>query len=110
MSKNYKNWQDRFDTEFSIDPETGCKNYLGGKLKEGYGQIWVDGKTMTAHRLAWTLTYGKISDGLQVLHKCDNPHCYNVDHLFLGTLRDNMKDKIKKGRGGQWPFAKKIIV
>jgi DNA-binding NarL/FixJ family response regulator len=46
----------------------------------------------------WERTYGPIPKGMQVLHRCDNPKCVRLVHLFLGTPKDNMQDKIRKSR------------
>jgi hypothetical protein len=67
-------------------------------MKNGYGKLGRGGKTWLAHRFAWTQENGPIPDGLHVLHKCDNRKCIKVEHLFLGTRFDNMKDMIAKGR------------
>ena len=74
----------------------------------GYGRVYMgqrDGRSVHvgAHRVAWEKVNGPIPDGMQVLHKCDNPPCVNEDHLFLGTHRDNMIDMTEKGRGNGPP-------
>ena len=33
-----------------------------------------------------------------MLHHCDTPTCCNPDHLFLGTIADNNRDRARKGR------------
>lgn len=66
----------------------------------GYGRVWRDGELYYVHREAWRLAVGAIPDGLDVLHRCDNPPCYRPKHLFIGTRGDNNRDTAQKGRHG----------
>jgi len=70
-----------------------------GTTHKGYGLFWIPGRSPAkAHRVAWELINGPIPDGLNACHRCDNPPCCNPDHLFLGTLADNNRDMLTKGR------------
>lgn len=82
--------------EVSLDD---CILWTGSIGSNGYGKRQVHGRTVGAHRAAWEEERGPIPDGLFVLHRCDNPPCCNVEHLFLGTHTDNMRDMARKGRG-----------
>lgn len=76
----------------------GCWLFKGALNKKGYGEFPFRGKVKKAHRVAFELSVGPIPEGLHVLHKCDTPACARPDHLFLGTNRDNVDDKVAKGR------------
>lgn len=79
----------------------GCWLWTGATHEWGYGHLKIPGqkRNIKAHRLSWIFYRGKIPVGKYVLHKCDRPSCVSPNHLFLGTLKDNSKDMIKKGRG-----------
>lgn len=77
---------------------SGCHEYLGCLLPNGYAKIRINGKTMLGHRAAWLKYRGPIPDGIKVLHRCDNRKCLNPEHLFLGTSLDNSRDMEQKGR------------
>jgi len=64
----------------------------------GYGYKRIGKKRYRVHRLAYEDWYGPIPKGMMVLHKCDNRKCYNPEHLFLGTAKDNAIDMVNKGR------------
>src|SRR5690348_16204270 len=88
------------------DPETGCILWAGGKTTKGYGEVYFNGKLWRAHRLAATASLMLAPDSeLYVLHRCDTPGCCRLDHLFVGTQGDNVRDCIAKGRfrGGRTP-------
>lgn len=85
---------------------TSCQLWTKSKDKDGYGLAWAGNKQHRAHRLAWTRARGPIPAGLCVLHRCDQPACVNVEHLWLGTNADNMADKVAKGRQSRGPSAK----
>ena len=87
---------ERFEEKFRKTP--GCWEWLASRLPFGYGQIMINKRPRVAHRISYSLYVGPIPDGMQVLHKCDNPPCVNPDHLWIGTHADNMKDKVLKGR------------
>lgn len=87
---------DRFKSYVAVGD--GCHAWVGCLDQSGYGRLLVGGKEYKAHRFAWSLKNGEIPEGMMICHKCDNPGCVNVDHLFLGTQSDNMNDMHAKKR------------
>lgn len=82
--------------------ERGCWEWCGYcNNLTGYGQMRWDGKTEGAHRVMYKLTIGEIPQGLCVLHHCDNPKCVNPKHLYLGTYKDNARDREVRRRSNR---------
>lgn len=88
----------RFWSRVSIGRADECWTWTGATEPFGYGRFWFNGRTRTAQRVSWELTNGAIPAGFCVLHRCDNPPCVNLSHLFLGTKSDNSLDRHAKGR------------
>ena len=112
-SQYIQKFHDRCQTQ-----DNGCIFLQGNTQNTGYMNWWyryddVDGRRLryiTAHRFA-ALISGRFSEAdvndLCVLHDCDQHYenndisyrqCVNPDHLFLGTVKDNIMDCISKGR------------
>lgn len=75
-----------------------CWEWVGAISKNGYGAFGVGYKMVGSHRVSYAIHFGEIPDGLIVCHRCDNKICVNPSHLFLGTQKDNIRDKLSKGR------------
>lgn len=97
----------RFERHLRRDEATGCLLWTGAKLARGYGRFKIRkcGKTFYAHRVAFVLAGGVLSDALpHVLHNCpagDNPSCCEPKHLFGGSHADNVADMARKQRGAK---------
>lgn len=81
---------------------TPCIEFQGYRNEHGYGQVnrLIDGqwRRVYVHREAWEKEHGPLAEDEKVLHSCDNPPCFNVEHLFVGTQMDNLTDMKSKGR------------
>jgi len=82
----------------SVKSDSGCLEWQGSCATNGYGEIRIDGKSKRAHRVAWESEGKKIPEGMILLHSCDNRRCVNVDHLRIGSHKENTQDMIAKGR------------
>lgn len=94
-----ENQKDAFWSKVQIGGMSDCWPWLGAQNSHKYGNVRVDKKYLSAHRVAWELANFAIPDGYQVCHVCDNGLCCNPAHLMLGTNQSNFCDMLFKGRG-----------
>lgn len=71
----------------------------------------VEGKQYIVSRLAAFVWMGIKPEDLNnedsfILHKCDNPACFNPDHLYKGTKGENAADSIRRG---SWDKQRAIL-
>jgi hypothetical protein len=91
----------RLTARMAVD-DNDCWNWLGAKTTKGYGHLLHAGRLEYTRRLSARLFLALDRDcDLCVLHDCDNPSCFNPDHLRLGTQADNIADAVRKGRMGK---------
>lgn len=78
---------DRFWSKYEKKDE--CWLWIGTKNKEGYGQFSLKNKGYLAHRIAYFIFNGVISQFKVINHICHNPSCVNPNHLDEVTSREN---------------------
>lgn len=81
-----------------VEKTDTCWLWTGFVDAKGRGRFRFNGKSVSAHRVAYEIFVGEIPAGLKVCHTCDIPRCVRPKHLFLGTQKDNMADCKAKGR------------
>ena len=73
-----------------MDVPDGCRLWMAGVDKDGYGKFWLKGKTVRAHRVAWLFEHGPIPKGMHLDHRCKVTGCTKVAHLRLVTPKENV--------------------
>lgn len=82
--------------------ETGCW-VMPGAPPTHYDLIRIEGQNWGLHQVALWIWRGlPPSEGvgplIGTMHTCDNPPCWNPDHLLRATQAANVQDAITKGR------------
>lgn len=76
-----------------------CWECISHVLDRGYPRIRYQNRLWIMSRLVYEIYNNKkITEGLHILHSCDNPMCINPKHLREGTDRDNMDDMLERNR------------
>lgn len=79
--------------------EKGCYICISHvKDKDGYPRIRRNGKDWRMSRWLYTERFGEIPKGMLVCHMCDNPQCININHLELGSNKQNLQDMVNRNR------------
>jgi hypothetical protein len=77
-----------------------CWIFIGALGSNGYGLLHFEGKNYRVHRLsAFAYLDFDLDSSLLVCHKliCPNRDCFNPDHLYVGTKKDNIRDSVIAG-------------
>lgn len=69
----------------------GCLIWTLTLTEKGYGRLNVNGIMIKAHRLSYTMFYGKIPKNKVIDHLCRNRACINPAHLQAVSNKTNIR-------------------
>ena len=73
----------------------GCWVWTGNTIaNHRYGQVSIRRHMYLAHRVAWSMSHGRIPDGLVIDHRCHNTLCVNPKHLHVVTHQENDENRL----------------
>lgn len=70
-----------------------CWRWSGSHRPNGYARYCGNGKWRSVTRYLQNPMPGQV-----VRHTCDNPWCCNPKHLICGSVQDNVRDRVERGR------------
>ena len=85
-----QNTLDNVHKRIQVDPVTGCHNWTGTQVGNGYGQVKIAGNSRLVHRFIWEAVHGPVPESLELDHICRNRACCNPEHLRVVTARENV--------------------
>jgi hypothetical protein len=97
MDKRKSRWappEQRFREH--VRKTAACWLWTGTTNNRGYGQLWVNGRRVYAHRFSFELTKGAIPAKMEIDHLCRTPACVNPEHLDVVTHLEN----VRRGNAG----------
>lgn len=75
-----------------------CWPWLGAGKGNGYGNVRLGKKNVSAHRRGYELFVGEMPDDHDARHTCDHRWCANWNHVEPGTRTENVADARDRGR------------
>ncbi len=76
-----------------------CWLWTGARTRDGHGQFRTNGKVEMAHRVAYQLNGQALLPHIVIRHLCHTAACVNPAHLSVGSVHDNVNDRVLAQRG-----------
>lgn len=86
---------------------SGCLIWTGRINNSGYGTVYHGGRSMLVHRASFELFVRALKPGERVCHECDQTLCLEPRHLTAKSQSENMRDCVRRGRGGAAKITEK---
>jgi len=90
--------QERFWAKVSEPNSNGCREWIGRRNRDGYGQFYFNGGMVSAYKWLWERINGPTPSGRELDHTCRNRACVEPAHLEPVSHRVNIKRGVRARR------------